>query len=126
MPRKLAREWKQHLNTYHLIQKTIYIAQHDLLWQAHPILNDIRNHQNTNIPLPPVTMVPHTEWIETIVTIAKNANKAARKITTKYTKNCILKAVSKYRQMYEKTPKKINRKVFKNTETSSLDSIVDR
>ena len=28
--------------------------------------------------------------------------------------------------MYEKNPKKINRKVFKNTETSPLDSIIDR
>src|ERR1700737_984871 len=28
--------------------------------------------------------------------------------------------------MYEKNPKKINRKVFKNTEASSLDSITDR
>ena len=29
LPRKLAREWKRHLTTYHLIRKTIYIAQHD-------------------------------------------------------------------------------------------------
>ena len=28
--------------------------------------------------------------------------------------------------MYEKSPKKINRKVFKNTETSPLDSIIDK
>ena len=28
--------------------------------------------------------------------------------------------------MYEKNPQKINRKVFKNIETSSLDSIIDR
>ena len=28
--------------------------------------------------------------------------------------------------MYEKSPKKINQKVFKNTETSPLDSIIDR
>jgi hypothetical protein len=64
--------------------------------------------------------------VDTIATIAKTANKKSRKITTKYTRNCILKAVSKYRQMYEKNPKKINRKVFKNTKTSSLDSIIDR
>jgi hypothetical protein len=87
-------------------QKTIYIAQHDPLWQTHPILNDIRNHQHTIIPPPPITTAPPTEWINTIATIAKDANKEARKITTKYTKDCILKGVSKYRQMYEKKPKK--------------------
>src|SRR5450631_4177162 len=81
---------------------------------------------HTSIPHPPVITAPPTEWIDAIATIAKNANKEARKITTKYTKDCILKAVSKYRQMYEKSPKKMNRKVFKNTETSPLDSIIDR
>jgi hypothetical protein len=126
LPRKLAREWQRHLNTYHLIRKTIYIAQHDPMWQTHPILNDIRNHKHISIPHPPVTTAPPTEWINAIATIAKTANKEARKITTKYTKACILKAVSKYRQMYDKSPKKINRKVFKNTETSPLDSIIDR
>jgi hypothetical protein len=75
---------------------------------------------------PPTTTNPPNEWIDTIATIAKTSNKEARKITTKYTKHCILKAVSKYRQMYEKSPKKINRKVFKHSETSPLDSITDR
>ena len=115
-----------HLNTYHLIMKTIYIVQHDPLWQAHPILNDIRNHQYVSIPPPLVTTTIPAEWIDTIAHIAKTVNKAARRITTQYTKDYILKAVSKYRQLYEKSPKKINRKVFKNTETSPLDSIFDR
>ncbi len=106
LPRKLAREWQRHLNTYHLIRKTIYIAQHDPLWNEHPILNDIRNHQHINIPHPPITTTTPTEWIDEIATIAKIANKEARKITAKYTKDCILKAVSKYRQMYNKSPKK--------------------
>ena len=126
LPRKLAREWKRHLNTYHLIKKAIYIVQHDPLWQTHPILNDIRNYQHTSIPHPPITMAPPTEWIDVIATITKNANKEARSITTKYTKTCIIKAVSKYRQIYEKSPKKINRKVFKNTDTSPMDCIIDR
>ena len=82
LPRKLAREWKRHLNTYHLIRKTIYIAQHDPMWQTHPILNEIRNHQHVSIPHPPATTTPPTEWIDAIATIAKNANKEARKITT--------------------------------------------
>ena len=81
LPRKLAREWKRYLNTYHLIRKTIYIARHDPLWQAHPILNDIRNHQHVSIPHPPVTTAPPTEWIDTISAIAKNTNKEARKKT---------------------------------------------
>jgi hypothetical protein len=126
LPRKLAREWKRHLNTYHLIRKVIYRAQHDPHWQTHPILNDIRNHQHINIPHPPPTTTPPDEWITAIAAIAKTANKKAMKITTKCTKDCILKAVSKYKQLYEKNPKKINRKVFKNTETSPLDSIIDR
>ena len=60
LPRKLVREWKRHLNTYHLIRKTIHIAQHDPLWQANPILNDIRSHQHTNIPHLPITMASPT------------------------------------------------------------------
>jgi hypothetical protein len=89
-------------------------------------LNEIRNHQNVQIPHPPTTTTFPNEWIDVIAAIAKTANKEARKITTKYTKDCILKAVSKYRQMYEKNPKKINWKVFNHSETSPLDSITDR
>ena len=77
------------------------------------------------IPHPPTTNILPNKWINTIASIAKTANKEVRKITTKYTKDCILKVVSKYRQMYKK-PKKINRKVFKHSETSPLDSITDR
>ena len=126
LPRKLSKKWKKHLDTYHLIRKTIYITKNNPHWQTHPILNEIRNHQHVQIPHPPTTTTPPNEWIDIIAAIAKTANKEARKITTKYTKDCILKAVSKYRQMYEKNPKKINRKVFKHSETSPLDSITDR
>jgi hypothetical protein len=75
---------------------------------------------------PPITTTHPNEWIDVIVAIAKTANKEARKITTKYTKKCILKAVSKYRQIYEKNPKNINKKVFKQSESSPQDSIMDR
>ena len=71
LPRKLAKVWQRYLNTYHLIWKTIYIVQHDPLWQAHPILNDIRNHQYTSISHPPQTMAPPIEWIDTIAIIVK-------------------------------------------------------
>ena len=125
LPRKLSKEWKKHLDTYHLIRKTIYIAKNNSHWQTHPILNEIRNHQHMQIPYPPTTINPPNEWIDALAALAKTANKEARKITTKYTKDCILKAVSKYRQIYEKNPKKINRRVFKHSETSPLDSITD-
>ena len=117
-----------HLSTrsMHSIRKTIYIAQHDPLWQAHPILNDIRNHQHTNIPHPPITTTFIVEWIDAIADIAKTANKKTKKITTKYTKDYILKVVSKYRQMYDKNPQKINRKVFKNIGISPMDFNIDR
>jgi hypothetical protein len=115
LPRKLAKEWQRCLQTYHLIRKTIYIVLHDPLWQTHPILNHIRNYPHAQIPHPPVTTAHPTDWIDAIATIAKNANKAARKITTKYTKDCILKAVSKYRQLYEKNPKKSTVKSSKTT-----------
>ena len=45
---------------------------------------------------------------------------------TKYTKECIKKSISKYKQLYEKKPKKFNRKVFKNFETPPLDCIKNR
>ena len=125
LPRKIAKQWKKYLATYHLIRKTIYITKNDPNWHTHPILNEIQNHQHVQIPHPPTTNNPPNEWINEIATIAKTANKQARDITTKYTKKCILKAISKYRQLYEKSPKKVNRKVFKNSETSPLDSITD-
>ena len=41
LPRKLSKEWKTHLDTYHLIRKIIYIAKNNPHWQTHPILNEI-------------------------------------------------------------------------------------
>ena len=58
LPRKLAKEWKKHLDTYHLFRKTIYIAKKNSNWQTHPILNEIRNHQHVQIPYPPTTITP--------------------------------------------------------------------
>jgi hypothetical protein len=113
-------------HTISLEKLYIYIAKNDPQWQTPPILNEICNHQHIQIPHPPIINTIPNEWIDVIVVIAKTANKKAKKITTKYTKVCILKAVSKYRQMYEKNPKKINRKIFQNSETSPLDSIIER
>ena len=63
------------------------------------------------------------EWIKILAQIVKNANIHARKITTKYTQECVKKIISKYRQLYEKNPKKINKRVFKNQESSPFDCI---
>ena len=106
MPRKIAKEWKKHLATYYIIRKTIYVAKNNPQWQTHPILTEIRSHQYAQIPHPRVIDTIPNEWIDTIAAIAKNANKEARKITTKYTKDCIRKAISKYGQLYGKSSKK--------------------
>ena len=58
LPRKLAKPWKKHLATYHLIRKTIYITKNDPNWQTHPILNEIHNHQHVQISNPP-QQTPH-------------------------------------------------------------------
>ena len=126
LPRKLAKSWRKYLATCHLIRKTIYITKNDPNWYTHPILNEIHNHHHVQIPNPPTTNTSLNEWINEISTIAKTAKKQARNIITKYTKECILKAISKYRQLYEKNPKKVNMKIFKHSETSPLDSIIDR
>ena len=76
--------------------------------------------------MPPNDDLQKNEWIKELATLAKTANIQARKITTKYTKECIKKAISKYRKLYEISPKKINKKVFKNLETPPFDYIMDR
>jgi hypothetical protein len=50
----------------------------------------------------------------------------AQKITTKYSLKQIKKPTSKYQQLYDKPPQKINKKVFQDNDTSTLDSIIDR
>jgi exonuclease III len=126
LPRKLQKQWKKHLSTYHLIRKAIYITKNIPLWQNHPVIEELKNHNHINIPPPPHPNINLQEWIKTIAELAKTANKQARKITTKYTQECIKKTITKYRQLYEKNPKKINNKVFKNQDTPSLDCIRDR
>jgi hypothetical protein len=43
-----------------------------------------------------------------------------------YTQKCIHKALSKYRHLYNTKPKLVNQKVFKQTETPPLDSLLSR
>jgi hypothetical protein len=52
--------------------------------------------KNVRISHPPTLTTPLNEWIDDIVAITKTINKEAKKFATKYTKDCILKAVSKY------------------------------
>ena len=55
LPRKLAKPWKKHLATYHLI---IYITKNNPNWQTHPILNEIHNYQHVQFPTHP-QQTPH-------------------------------------------------------------------
>ena len=73
-----------------------------------PIVNDIATHRHAPIPQPPHNDTLVDEWITNIATIARTANKEAPKITTTYNRKCIKKAISKYMQLYDKSPKKIH------------------
>jgi hypothetical protein len=82
---KLQKQWRKHTSTYHLIRKTIYLAKHIIQWQTHPIIETLKNYKHTSIPPLPDQHYQQQEWLITIATIAKTANKHARTITTKYT-----------------------------------------
>ena len=94
-------------------------------------LVDTSNNRRAKKPYPSQNATPPNqdsnkhEWIKIVAKIAKTANIHARKITTKHTQECVKKAISKYRQLYEKNPKKMNKKIFKNQETPPLDCITD-
>ena len=89
-------------------------------------MRPIFNHPHATIPPPPAPHLEYDEWIGTLATIAKDAKNKARKITTDYTKKQIKKTISRYQQLYDKSPKKINRKVFKSSDTPPLDCLTDR
>ena len=89
-------------------------------------MNELNNHNHVNIPSLLVDDLLKEEWIRELAIIAKTTNTQARKIITKDTKGCIKKDISKYRKLYDTSPKKVNRKVFKNYETPPLDCIYDR
>lgn len=114
------REWEL------VSRKTLYITKNTPNWHNHPIIGKLKNHHLTTIPPPPAENNNPQEWIKALAELAKIANKQARKITTKYTQACIRKAITKYRQLNDKSPKKINKKVFKYQETPALDCILDR
>ena len=77
LPRKIQKQWKKHLSTYHLIRKTIYIAKHIMQWQTHPIIEQLINHKHTNIPPLPNQEILQQEWLITIAKTTKTANTLA-------------------------------------------------
>ena len=89
-------------------------------------MNNISTHSHTEIPLPPTDNTLTNQWISDLATIAQNAIKLARNITTKYNKECIKKSISKYRQLCDKNPKNINHRIFKNNTSHPLDCILDQ
>jgi hypothetical protein len=126
LPRKLQKQWKNELSTYHIIRKTIKFTTEDTNWRTHPILTNLQNHQHAKIPNPPNDPLLTNEWIKTLGTIGKTAKKTARDIITKQTTINCKKAISKYRNILNLQPKRIHKVIFKNMENTILDSIKDK
>jgi hypothetical protein len=126
IPRKLQKQWKKELSTYHIIRKAIKTTTQETNWRTHPILTNIHNHQLVEIPNPPNDPLLINEWIKTLGTIGKTAKKNARDIITKQTSINYKKAISKYRNTLNLQPKRIHKVIFKNMENTTLDSIQDR
>lgn len=92
---------KKNLATYHLIRKAIYITKNIQDWYIHTIIEELQNKHVQILHLHDPNLA-YEEWINEIAFIAKNANKKAKTTTTKYAKKCVIKVMSKYRQLYEK------------------------
>jgi hypothetical protein len=135
LPRKLQKQWKKELSTYHIIRKAIKTVTQNTNWKTHPIITNLQNHQLiTNlqnhqlakIPDPPNEPLLINEWIKTLGTIGKTAKKNARDIITKQTSINCKKAISKYRNTLNLQPKRLHKVIFKNMDNITLDSIQDR
>jgi hypothetical protein len=126
LPRKLQKKWKKELSTYHIIRKAIKTIIQDINWRSHPILTSLQNHQFAAIPNPPNDPLLINEWIKILGIIGKTAKKNARDIITKQTSINCKKAISKYRNTLNLQPKRIHKVIFKNIESTTLDSIQDR
>jgi hypothetical protein len=59
LPRKLQKQWKKHMTTYHLIRKAIYITKAVPDWQNHPIMDELNNHNYITIPHHPTHIITH-------------------------------------------------------------------
>jgi hypothetical protein len=126
LPRKLQKQWKKGLSTYHIIRKAIKIITQDTNSRIHTILSNLQNHQHAEIPNPPNDPLLTNEWIKTLGIIGKTAKKKARDIITKKTSINCKKKNSKYRNILNLQPKRIHKVIFKNTENTILDDIKER
>jgi hypothetical protein len=126
LPRKLQKQWKKELSTYHIIRKAIKSITQETNWRTHPILTNLQNHQLPEIPNPPNDPLLVNEWIKILGTIGKTAKKNARNIITKQTSINCKKVISKYRNTLNLQPKRIHKVIFKNMENTTLDNIQDR
>jgi hypothetical protein len=52
LPRKLKKNLKNYLSTYHLIRKAIYLIKNSSNWTTHPIIEELKNHTQVVIPPP--------------------------------------------------------------------------
>jgi hypothetical protein len=66
LPRKLQKQWKKGLSTYHIIRKAIKIITQDTNSRIHTILSNLQNHQHAEIPNPPNDPLLTNEWIKTL------------------------------------------------------------
>ena len=83
----------------------------------HYLPNSTKPSKHTNSTSSPPKASPK-EWTHNIALIAKDSYKQAKIIATKYTRENIKKVISKYRQIYKTSPKKINKRVFKSNDES--------
>jgi hypothetical protein len=126
LPRKLQKIWKKELSTYHIIRKTIKLTTLDTNWHVHPLITNIQNHPHAKIPNPPNDPMLTNEWIKILGSIGKKANKHARDIITKQILTNCKKGISKYRNTLNLQPKRIHKVIFKNTDSTTLDSVKDK
>ena len=80
------------LATYQLTYKAIYLIQHTPNWRAHLFILCLQFHPYVQIPPQPLD-----RWIQQLSDLAKTTNKNAWALTIKYTRKCVQKAISKYR-----------------------------
>jgi hypothetical protein len=125
-PRKLQKQWKKELSTYHIIRKTIKLITQDANWRSHIVLTNLQNHKRVEIPNPTNDPLLVNKWVKTLGNIGKIAKKNARDIITKQTSISCKKAISKYKNTLNLQPKRIHKVIFKNTENTILDSIKNR
>lgn len=128
MPRKLQKQWKKQLNTYHLIKNAIRATTLPIPhnWHLKPEIQEIKN--SLNITPPPTTYDPLEiqSWLDNIANIAKCAKVEARKITNAQTSQNCKKAIQKYKALLNKKPKTIHKRIFNHQNSTPLDGLIDK